>query len=53
MLSPELMGDANVRLSVALTKSAEADVLLVFWNSPVAAPPVEEVELLEPTTVES
>ena len=40
MLSPELTGDANVRLSVALTESAEAGVLLVFRNAAVAAPPV-------------
>ena len=52
-LSPELTGDADARLPAALTKSAEAGVLLEFRNAAVAALPVEMVELSEPTTVES
>ena len=51
MLSPDFTGDANVRLSAVLTKSTEADVLLVFRNAAVAAPSVEIVELTEPTAV--
>ena len=47
------MGDADARLPAALTKSAEAGILLVFRNAAVAVLLVEVVELSEPTTVES
>ena len=47
------MGDANVRLSAALTKIAEFDVLPVFRNAAVAALSVEIVELSKPKTMES
>ena len=41
ILSPELTGDADVRLSVDLTKSAETDVLLVLRNAAIVGPLVE------------
>ena len=52
-ISPELTGDADARLPVALIKSAEASVLPVFQNAAVVAPPEEIVAISEPTAVVS